>query len=240
MKHSRWFFNRLAAIAAIVIFYHVPALADFHQSEGSVKAEFDSSLGCKAGEPLCIAPQYLIATEQIQTLTMPPYDRMAARSVTYSVETRGNITADFSEFKKQTNDTLNDTRGWSRLGVVFKEVSDGGDFTLVLSEASQVPSFSPNGCDSTYSCNVGRFVIINQDRWLGATESWNNGGGSIRDYRHMVLNHETGHWLGQGHTNCGGPGQPAAVMQQQSMDLQGCRFNPWPLSSEIYSPKLGL
>lgn len=76
-------------------------------------------------------------------------------------------------------------------------------------------------------------MIINEDRWLGATPAWNDAGGSLRDYRHMVINHETGHWLGFSHSYCGGPGQLAPVMQQQSISLQGCKFNPWPLTSEI-------
>lgn len=160
-------------------------------------------------------------------------------TVTYDVTTRGSIRASLSEFKLQANQTLNDARGWSRMNVTFKEVASGGQFTLVLSEASQLPSFSP-GCSVDYSCRAGRYVIINQDRWLGATPSWNNGGGSIRDYRHMVVNHETGHWLGHGHSSCGGAGQAAPVMQQQSIDLQGCKFNPWPLANELNSSMLGI
>jgi len=157
---------------------------------------------------------------------------------TYSVETRGEITANLAEFKQQANETLNDQRGWAALGVRFSEVSSGGDFTLVLAEASWVPSFSPSVCSTTYSCRVGRYVIINQDRWLGATPSWNNASGSLRDYRHMVINHETGHWLGHDHATCPGPGQKAAVMQQQSIDLQGCAFNAWPLPSELWTNQL--
>ena len=161
------------------------------------------------------------------------------RTVTYSVTTRGIITANLVEFKAQANASLNDSRGWSRLGVNFQEVASGGDFTLVLSEASQMTSFS-SGCGVDYSCRAGRYVIINQDRWLGATPSWNNAGGTLRDYRHMVVNHETGHWLGHDHANCSGAGQPAQVMQQQSIDLQGCAFNPWPTASELWSSQLGI
>ena len=50
----------------------------------------------------------------------------------------------------------------------------------------------------------------------------------MQDYRHMVVNHETGHWLGLGHVNCAAPGSAATIMQQQSMDLQGCTPNAWP------------
>ncbi|MET1033315.1 MAG: DUF3152 domain-containing protein, partial [Candidatus Saccharimonadales bacterium] len=88
-------------------------------------------------------------------------------------------------------------------------------------------------CDSLWSCRVGPNVVINFDRWQGASSSWNANGGTLDDYRHMVINHETGHWLGFGHASCGGAGQLAPVMQQQSIDLQGCKFNPWPSTSEI-------
>jgi hypothetical protein len=163
----------------------------------------------------------------------------ASRVVTYDVTTKGVIGASFAEFRSQANATLNDGRGWSRLGVTFQEVAGRGDFTLVLSEASQMTSFS-SGCGVNYSCRAGRYVIINQDRWLGATPSWNNAGGSMRDYRHMVVNHETGHWLGHGHASCSAAGQPAQVMQQQSIDLQGCAFNAWPTVSELWSSQLGI
>lgn len=159
--------------------------------------------------------------------------------VTYDVATRGAITANLAEFKAQANATLNDGRGWARMGVSFTEVASGGMFTLVLSEAGYLPTFSP-GCGVEYSCRAGRYVIINQDRWLMATPSWQSGGGSLRDYRHMVVNHETGHWLGHDHESCSGPGNPAAVMQQQSISLQGCTFNPWPLASELWSTQLGI
>ena len=159
--------------------------------------------------------------------------------VTYDVTSRGSITANMSEFRSQANATLNDGRGWARLGVSFQEVASGGMFTLVMSAADQMTSFSP-GCGSEYSCRAGRYVIINQDRWLGATSSWNQAGGSLRDYRHMVVNHETGHWLGHDHASCGGPGQAAPVMQQQSISLQGCSFNPWPVTSELWSSQLGI
>ena len=160
-------------------------------------------------------------------------------TVTYDVSTSGNVYASLSEFKLLANQTLNDARGWARMNVKFVEVASGGRFSLVLAEASQLPTFS-SGCSADYSCRAGRYVVINQDRWMGATSSWNNAGGSLRDYRHMVVNHETGHWLGHDHEQCGGAGQPAPVMQQQSIDLQGCSFNPWPLASELNSSQLGI
>jgi len=156
------------------------------------------------------------------------------RTISYNVTTRGTITANFEEFKTLANQTLNDSRGWARLGITFQQVPSGGSFTLVLSSADKMTSFS-DWCSAEWSCQIDPYVIINQDRWTSASDAWNAGGGSLRDYRHMVINHETGHWLRHPHENCGGAGQLAPVMQQQSIDLQGCKFNPWPLNSELWS-----
>lgn len=186
-----------------------------------------------------------VLPEAISNIKSPDLENPAwlfDRIVAYSVATRGNIVADLAEFRSQANQTLNDARGWSRLGVSFQEVAIGGDFTLVLSEAGQVDSFTgfSGACSADWSCSVGNSVIINQDRWLGASYAWNQAGGSLRDYRNMVINHETGHWLGHNHLSCGETGQVAPLMQQQSIDLQGCSFNPWPLASEFWSDRLGV
>lgn len=154
------------------------------------------------------------------------------RVATYHVETRGRITADLREFRRQARETYADARGWRNGGVELREVARGGDFTLVLAEASWLPRFSGT-CSTMWSCRVGRYVVVNQARWLGASPAWRAGGRSVRDYRHLVVNHETGHWLGRGHAGCPGPGQLAPVMMQQSKGTGGCRFNPWPRRGEL-------
>ena len=104
--------------------------------------------------------------------------------------------------------------------------------TLVLAEASILPSFGAV-CSTFWSCRVGRFVVINQDRWKFASPAWNRERAGLRDYRHLVVTHETGYWLGHGHPGCPGAGQPAPVMMQQLKGLDGCRFNPWPRPDEL-------
>jgi hypothetical protein len=160
-------------------------------------------------------------------------DRIHRRIVKYNVTTWGTVQADSETFKKLVAQTLQDSRGWRSANITFNYVTSGEDLTVVLSEPARVASASPI-CDSFYSCRVGRFAIINDDRWRLATSVWS---GSLRDYQHMVLNHEVGHWLGRGHAFCGGRGQLAPVMQQQSMGLQGCKTNPWPLGFEIQAVK---
>lgn len=164
--------------------------------------------------------------------------RGVRKVVTYSVRTRGSVTADLSTFRRLAQQTYDDPRGWRAMGIRFERVSSGGDFTLWLSQASKVPSFS-SACSTTYSCRVGRNVVINETRWQRATPTWDDRRGTLRDYRHMVVNHETGHWLGRGHATCGGKGQKAPVMQQQSKGLQGCSINPWPKRNELHAPRFG-
>lgn len=233
----------------ISLFVSIAALSFAVYSILPVSAAVESAAVCDISKnAFCLSPRVSVAFDALSSATIPkiatpswmPAAPAAARTVTYVIETRGTITASLDEFASVANQTLNDSRGWTRLGVRFEKVESGGDFTLVLSEASQMTTFSANGCDTTYSCNVGRYVIVNQDRWLNATPSWTGGGGGLAEYRQMVINHETGHWLGHGHTYCTTKGQPATVMQQQSMDLQGCTPNPWPLAGELYAPTLGI
>lgn len=154
------------------------------------------------------------------------------RVVRYHVETRGRLTTSLKTFIAQAQQTFDDPRGWRGAGIEFRRVGKGGSMTLVLSEASRVPGFS-SGCSSEWSCRVGRYVIINQERWKHASPAWNAAKGTLRDYRHMVVNHESGHFLGLGHASCPGPGRPAPVMMQQSKGLGGCHFNPWPTAGEL-------
>ena len=215
-----------------------------------VQALEPAPANCKSTDPFCFAPQLQTTPTRLETVTVPkiatpawlttPAPQPAAREVTYQVASRGTLTANFDEFTSQVGQTLNSFDGWARMGIRFVKVAEGGQFTVWLSESSQVPTFSPSGCDAIVSCRVGNNVVINETRWINGADSWNTAGGSLRDYRHMVVNHETGHWLGHGHEYCGGPGLSAPVMQQQTLDMQGCKPNPWPLASELYAPTLGI
>lgn len=160
----------------------------------------------------------------------------SGKTYTYRIETRGKITADLAEFAKYANETLSDPRGWMQAGIGFKQVDSGGDFVLYLSAAEKMPSFG-SPCHISWSCRSGRNVVINQDRWLNSSAAWKKSGESLRNYRHMVVNHEVGHWLGFKHVTCLSADSPAPIMQQQSISLRGCKANPWPLDSEIARAK---
>jgi hypothetical protein len=74
------------------------------------------------------------------------------------------------------------------------------------------------------SCRGGRDVIVNLKRWLLGV-AWYP---SVAEYRNMVVNHEVGHFLGNGHAVCPRKGAPAPVMARQSFGLEGCVANAWP------------
>lgn len=155
------------------------------------------------------------------------------RTYTYCTKVKGVDAGNLAAFDSKLASTYADTRGWSLGGQVsFAHVAGGCNFTVWLTAADQMPSFGAI-CDTTWSCTVSPNVIINFDRWSGASDAWNSAGGALDEYRAMVINHETGHWLGFGHRYCAGPGQVAPVMQQQSISLQGCTFNAWPTAAEL-------
>jgi hypothetical protein len=198
---------------------------------------FDVSIGVKTVSVIPVEGDAKPVTKNVTVKVCATTPIAATHN--FNVATRGNVSINLDEFAALARETLSSVKGWTKAGIAFQKVNTGADFTIFLSTPAQMTSFS-SGCDAVYSCRVGNSVIINEERWNKATPSWNQAGGSIRDYRHMVINHEVGHWLGFGHSNCSGAGRPAPVMQQQSINLQGCKFNPWPLESEISSLKARL
>ncbi len=153
----------------------------------------------------------------------------AFRVHTYSVTTRGRVRADLAEFRSAVAAIYDDPRGWRRAHHRFVEVPRGGAFTVVLARPEHLPGFS-RVCSPTYSCRVGRYVILNAVRWAQGSPYFP---GTLRTYRRYLVGHETGHWLGLGHASCPRRGAPAPVMQQQSKGMQGCRPNAWPLPHEV-------
>lgn len=127
--------------------------------------------------------------------------------------------------------TLADARGWTRGAVRFQRVAENANTDVLVAAPDTVDMLcAPLSTLGEVSCCQGRKVVINVRRWKGAVPHWT---GSVTSYRQMLINHEVGHRIGMGHRYCGGAGQQAPVMQQQTYGLQGCRANQWPLEHEL-------
>ena len=143
------------------------------------------------------------------------------------VSVEGGLDVDGAAFATMVMTTLNDPRGWSQEGHTFAR-TDGADHDVEVVLAS--PSTSERLCrplvtHGTLSCRSGDQAVITLYRWVEGTEDY---GDDLTGYRQYVVNHEVGHALGHGHVGCTRPGQPAPVMMQQTLGLEGCARNPWP------------
>ena len=178
---------------------------------------------------------------QAAPATIYTWDNIKARVVDgvkivyYKTATWGTVEADFDDFRTKIAATLNDDRGWKNANLRFVEVNSGYDLTVVLSDAAHLDF---PGCSPTLSCTDSNrnYVIINDLRWRTGTDASKAHHMSQRDYQHMVINHEMGHWLGH-HAHATGctNGGPAPIMLQQSTGLRGCdSMNSWPLKEELW------
>lgn len=137
------------------------------------------------------------------------------------------ITAD--DFADAAVTTLGDARGWTGSGQWRLQrvgPDEEADFTIYLATPATRDELCADGYDRYTSCRNGGSVVVNVARWAHGVPHY---GAPLAVYRQYVINHEVGHRLGHGHELCPGPGQPAPVMQQQTLALHGCTPNPWPL-----------
>lgn len=150
---------------------------------------------------------------------------------TYAVRVEDGIGVGADEAAAEIARILADPRGWQDVDdVVFQQVGSAEDaeFTISLGSPPTVDQLClPARVGGIWSCRIGGEVALNSDRWLHATPTY----ADLAEYRAYLVNHEVGHFLGHGHVDCTGDGDPAPVMLQQSMDLQGCVPNAWPVSA---------
>lgn len=146
------------------------------------------------------------------------------------VEVEEGLDVDDAAFASFVMDTLNDPRGWGADGSVrFSRTEGEADIRVVLATAALVDEMcAPLDTNGRWSCGRNGHAALNADRWVSGTTAWSDGGGSITNYRHYLVNHEVGHLLGFPHEGCPVPGEPAPIMVQQSISLDGCSPNGWP------------
>ncbi|WP_327697542.1 DUF3152 domain-containing protein [Streptomyces sp. NBC_00459] len=162
----------------------------------------------------------------------------AGQKYRYRVDVEQGLGLDGELFAQAVQKTLNDDRSWAHNGGrTFERISSGKpDFVITLASPGTTAFWcAKSGLDTTednVSCNSTATdrVMINAYRWAQGSETY--GDKKIYAYRQMLINHEVGHRLGNGHVTCDKDGELAPVMQQQTkfLDHDGihCRANPWP------------
>ncbi|GAA1565323.1 DUF3152 domain-containing protein [Kribbella sancticallisti] len=160
---------------------------------------------------------------------------------TFQIAIEGGIRGvDRAAFARFVRDTYSAPQGWASGGLYrFRQVGPGqpADFKLMLVTPATRDSVCGGGFDQYTSCRIGDRVVLNVARWVQGVPNY---GAPLAAYRQYMINHETGHRLGRGHELCPGPGQPAPVMEQQTLGLHGCTAYSWPyLNGERYKGRLG-
>lgn len=150
-------------------------------------------------------------------------------TVGIEILTEDDLRVDGEAFAGVVLDVLNDDRGWGADGSISFAIESDPDLTIMLATPGTVDDLcAPLATNGYTSCRVGNDVILNVDRWAGATDDFLAAGGTVDQYREYLINHEVGHFLGYGHElECGADGT-APVMMQQTLDLRGCEPNGWP------------
>lgn len=154
----------------------------------------------------------------------------SGRLLRYRVEVERGLEQKPNEFAKWVDRILADPRGWTARGQwAFQRPAAGPvDFVVRLASPDTVDRICGQyGLDTggETSCRGGENVVVNVKRWLLAIPAYQ---GDVDMYRHLVVNHEVGHFLGHSHTTCPGKGRPAHVMQQHIFGMGGCVPNGWP------------
>jgi hypothetical protein len=151
----------------------------------------------------------------------------SGRLLRYRVAVERDISGlDVDQFAARVSGILADPRSWTAGGTWrLQRVGPGQprDFTIYLATPATRDRLCAMGYDRYTSCRNGNSVVLNVDRWVHAVPRYD-----VETYRTYLVNHETGHRLGHGHDRCPGKGEPAPIMQQQTLGLHGCLPNPWP------------
>ncbi|GAA1707315.1 DUF3152 domain-containing protein [Kribbella yunnanensis] len=165
----------------------------------------------------------------------------AGQLLKFQIAMEGGIKGiDQTALARFVRDTYGAQQGWTAGGKFrFEQVGPGeqSDFRLMFVTPETRDTYCGYAPDRYTSCRIGDRVVLNIARWVHGVPNY---GASLTTYRQYMVNHETGHRLGYAHQLCPGTGQPAPVMQQQTLGLHGCTAYSWPYRGDsLYRGQLG-
>ena len=128
---------------------------------------------------------------------------------------------------------LNDPRGWATVENQSFQIVDreDADLNIIFAKPETVDELCyPLQTNGIYSCRNEKNVVINIFRWVSGANDFDK---DLSTYRIYLINHEVGHYLGWGHSNCPSQHALAPVMMQQSKTTDGCIPNGWPIYERV-------
>ena len=215
------------------------------QAEQVPDASTDSQVGASSPNPRSTAAgtdgkgavieagtgRFTVASMPASALRPTP---AGGRTVRYTVEVEDGTDFSGKDFATTVGTVLTDPRGWqTKDGVRFvnvppAEAAEGAMVDLRITLASPDTTdrlCAPLETRGQVSCHNSGRVVLNLRRWVLGAAAYGN---DVATYRVYLVNHEVGHGIGHPHESCGGTGQVAPVMMQQTYGLQGCTAGPWP------------
>ncbi len=198
---------------------------DIRERAAAMAADWTAQLEPDFAAVQCASGDYLVRVKRLAFCKSPVVDQPIVPSdaavFRYRVLVEKGLDTAANEYAKHVSAILNSKEGWTQADLNFLQVETGEDFTVFLAQPRSVDRLCrPLTTEGELSCAISGKAVINAERWFRGAETWD--GNNLPAYRQYLINHEVGHLLGLGHTQCPEKGMPAPIMLPQTRYLKGC------------------